>query len=137
MYGTYTNYLDSETSLNSYGLSVSIPLDISTFNDIETQRIIYLTSKLNLKNTELEEKNFYRTKISKLKTLDKKKEIAKSDYELYNSLLEVIVQERNAEIKTQADVDILKNSQRVKDLEIRVLELQRQIELLEIYSKII
>lgn len=129
--------MPTNENVNSYGLSVSLPLDVRTFNDIETQRINYLTSKLNLKNSELEEKNFYRTKISKLKTLDRKKEIAKSDYELYNSLLEVIVQEKNAEIKTQADVDILRNSQKVKNLEIKILELQRQIELLEIYSKII
>jgi len=129
------NGFPTNENVNSYGFSVSIPLDIRTFNDIETQRINYLSSKLNLKNQELEEKNFYRTKLSKIKMYDNKKEIAKSDYELYSSLLEVIIQERDAQLKTQSDVDILKNSQEIRSIELNILELQKQIELLELYAK--
>ncbi len=129
------NGLPTNENINSYGFSVSIPLDIRTFNDIETQRINYLSSKLNLKNQELEEKNFYRTKLSKIKMYDNKKEIAKSDYELYSSLLEVIIEERDAQLKTQSDVDILKNSQEIRLIELNILKLQKQIELLELYAK--
>jgi hypothetical protein len=66
---------------------------------------------------------------------DNKKEIAKSDYELYSSLLEVIIEEKNAELKTQSDVNILKNSQEIRSIELKILELQKQIELLELYAK--
>lgn len=135
-YHDIDNNLPTNENVNSYGVSVSMPLDVRTFNDIQTQRITYLTSKLNLKNSQLEEKNFYRTKVSKLKMLENKKEIAKKDYDLYNSLLEVIMQEKEAEIKTQNDVDILQNSQKIKSLEVKILELQKQIELLEIYAKL-
>jgi len=126
----------SNENIYSYGLSVSMPLDVRTFNDIETERINYLTSKLNLKNIELEERNFYKTKLSKLKMLESKKKIAQDDYKLYDSLLEVIIEEKNAELKTQSDVDTLQNSQKIKSIELKIYELEKQIELLNLYSKI-
>lgn len=126
----------SNKNSNSYGLSVSMPLDSRTFNEIETQKLTYLKSKLNLKTTQLEEQNFYRTVLSKIKTLNEKKDIAQDDFKLYDSLLEVIIQEKEAELKTQSDVDILLNSQKIKSIELKIYELEKQIELLEIYSKI-
>ena len=43
---------DSVTNknVNSYGISVSMPLNVRTFNDIENQKLSYLKSKLTLKN---------------------------------------------------------------------------------------
>lgn len=140
----YTKYHDTDnnpsitdTSTQNYGLSVSMPFDVRTFNDIQTQKIEYLKAKINLNNTLLEEENFYKTKISKLNMLDEKKKIANSDYDLYNSLLEVIIEEKNAELKTQSDVDILQNSQKIRSIDLKIYNLEEQIELLEIYSKII
>ena len=127
----------SNENTYSYGVSVSMPLDIRAFNDIEVEKINYLSSKLNLKNIELEEKNFYKTKLSKLKMLENKRKIALDDYKLYDSLLEVIIEEKNAELKTQSDVDILQNSQKIKSIELKIYELERQIELLDLYSKIV
>ncbi|WP_072680441.1 TolC family protein [Arcobacter sp. LA11] len=139
----YTKYHDTDnnpsitdTTVQNYGLSVTMPIDVRTFNDIETQKIEYLKAKLDLKNKILEEENFYKTKISKIKMLNQKKKIAKDDYELYNSLLEIIVEEKNAELKTQSDVDTLQNSQKIKSIELNIFKLEEQIELLEIYSKI-
>jgi len=126
----------SNKNSHNYGLSISMPLDTRTFNEIENQKLNYLKSKTNLKIVEVEEANFYRKKLSKIKNLNNKKEIAKSDFKLYDSLLEIIVQEKEAELKTQSDVDILLNSQKIKSIELKIYELQKQIELLEIYSKI-
>lgn len=139
----YTKYHDtdnnpslSDDSVKNYGLSLTMPLDIRTFNDIQTQKIEFLKSKLDLKNKVLEEQNFYKTKLSKIKMLNQKKKIAKDDYELYNSLLEIIIEEKNAELKTQSDVDTLLNSQKIKSLELKIYEFEKQIELLDLYSKI-
>jgi len=128
--------INDETTTN-YGVSVSMPLDVRALNDVEAQRIEYLKAKLNLNNIILEEQNFYKTKLSKIDMIERKKEIAKEDYKLYDSLLKIIVEEKNAQLKTQSDVDTLANSQKIKSLEVQILELQKQIELLEIYSKII
>lgn len=139
----YTKYHDTDdnpsltdSSVQNYGLSVTMPLDVRTFNDIQTQKINYLKAKLDLKNKILEEENFYKTKVSKIKMLNQKKKIAKDDYELYNSLLDIIIEEKNAELKTQTDVDTLQNSQKIKSIELKIYKLEEQIELLEIYSRI-
>ncbi|NVJ53891.1 MAG: TolC family protein [Campylobacteraceae bacterium] len=140
----YSHYHDTdenpsivdETTTN-YGVSVSMPIDVRALNDVQSQRIEYLKAKLNLNNIVLEEQNFYKTKLSKIDMIERKKEIAKEDYKLYDSLLKIIVEEKNAQLKTQSDVDTLANSQKIKSLEVQILELQKQIELLDIYSKII
>lgn len=139
----YTKYHDTDNnpsltnnSVQNYGLSVTMPLDIRTLNDIQTQKINYLKAKLNLKNKILEEENFYKTKVSKIKMLNQKKKIAKDDYELYNSLLDIIIEEKNAELKTKSDVDTLQNSQKIKSIELKIYKLEEQIEFLEIYSRI-
>ena len=128
--------ITDETKTN-YSVQVSMPIDFSALNDIESTRLEYLKAKLNLNNIVLEQQNFYKSKLSKIDMLDRKKQIAKEDYELYDSLLKIIVEEKNAQLKTQSDVDTLANSQKIKSLEVKIFELQKQIEILEIYSKII
>ncbi len=129
------NRITNKNSYN-YGLSISMPLDVRAFNEIENQKLNFLKSKINLRNIELEEKNFYRTTLSKIKTLNIKKKIAEDDYKLYDSLLEIILQEKEAELKTQSDVNILLNSQKIKSLELKIYEFEKQIQLLALYSKI-
>jgi len=140
----YNHYHDTDENLaitdetkTNYSVQVSMPIDFSALNDIESTRLEYLKTKLNLNNIILEEQNFYKTKLSKIDMLDRKKQIAKEDYELYDSLLKIIVEEKNAQLKTQSDVDTLANSQKIKSLEVEIFELQKQIEILEIYTKII
>lgn len=137
----YTKYHETnnptitDDTTENYGLSVSMPLDVRTFNDIQTQKIEYLKAKLSLKNTILEEQNYYKSKLAKIDMISQKKKIAKEDYELYDSLLKIIIEEKNAQLKTQSDVDTLFNSQKIKKLELKIYELQEQIELFDIYSK--
>ena len=63
--------------------------------------------------------------------LERKKKIAKEDFELYESLLKIIIEEKNAQLKTQSDVDTLANSQKIKSIEVKIYELEKQVELLE------
>lgn len=138
----YTAYHDTDNNdslqdeSKNYGISITMPLDVRTFNDIESEQINYLKAKLDFKNKVLEETNFFKTKLAKIKMINTKKKIASDDYELYNSLLEVIVEEKNAELKTQSDVDTLANSQKIKSVEKEIYLLEEQIELLDLYSRI-
>lgn len=139
----YTKYHSTNNSsityedAQNYGIKVSMPLDTRTFNDIESTRIDYLKAKLDLNNTITEQENFFKNKLSKIKMIDTKIAIAKEDYELYNSLLGVIIEEKEAEIKTQSDVEILLNSKKMKELDLKIYNYDKQIELLEIYSKVV
>jgi len=138
----YTNYHSTnnpsitDDTVQNYGIKVTMPLDTRTYNDIQSKRIDYLKAKLNFDNILIEQENYFKSKLSKIKMIDKKISIAKDDYTLYNSLLDVIIEEKNAELKTQSDVDTLLNSKKVKSLELEIYKLDKQIELLDIYSKI-
>ncbi len=129
-----TAIVDKE--IQNVGISISMPFDIRTFNDIESTQIDYLKSKLQLKNKTLEEENFYKSKLTKIKTIEEKIDITKEDYKLYTSLLDTIMEEKNAGLKTTSDVETLSNSSKVKELELKIFKLDKQIELLEIYSKL-
>ena len=139
----YFNYHDdggstSITDIDSttYGFNITIPLDSKVLNDIESSKLDYLRAKVELKNIIIEEQNFFKTKLTKLKMLDAKVDIAKDDFELYNSLLEDLSIAFEAGLSAQADVDIMKNSKRIKSLDIKIFDIEKQIELLELYSRV-
>lgn len=135
-YHTTSNPSITDDSVQNYGIKITMPLDTRTYNDIQSKRIDYLKAKLNFDNVISEQENFFKSKLSKIKMIESKMTIAKDDYNLYSSLLDVIIEEKEAEIKTQSDVDTLLNSKKIKALELEIYDLEKQIELLEIYSKI-
>lgn len=139
----YTKYHDIDSNLSlskdgtqNYGFDIQIPLDFRTYNDIQSSKISYLRAKVEKDNLILEQKNFFNSKKAKIDMLEEKTNIAKSDYKLYSSLLTIINEEQSAGLKTQSDVDTLKNSQKVKALEIKILNYEKQIELLDLYAHI-
>jgi hypothetical protein len=138
-YHDYDNDLDIKNKENRelMGLNLTVPIDFRTSNDIQSSRIDYLKSRISLSNMILEEENFYKTKLSKIEMIDSKKSIANEDYKLYNSLLEDITQAANAGLNSFADVETLANSKKIKSFDIQILELERQIELLELYAKVV
>ncbi len=138
----YTKYHDdydpriiTQTNEDVIGLNLTIPFDFSTFNDIQSSKIDYLKSKLSLNTTILEEENFYKTALSKIDMIDSKMNIARHDFELYDSLLNDIVQAANAGLSSYADVKTLENSKEIKSYDIKILRLEKQLELLELYAK--
>jgi len=135
-YHTTSNPSITDDSVQNYGIKISMPLDTRTFNDIQSARIDYLKAKLDFDNVIVEQENYFKSKLSKIKMINSKITIAKNDYELYNSLLDIIMEEKEAELKTQSDVDTLLNSKKIKALELKILNIEKQIELLDIYSKV-
>ncbi|AXX93376.1 hypothetical protein CPU12_08455 [Malaciobacter molluscorum LMG 25693] len=125
-----------EKEVQNVGISISMPIDVRTFNDIESSQINYLKSKLSLKTQKLEEENFFRTQMQKIETIEEKIKITKDDYKLYSSLLNTIVEEKNAGLKTKSDVDTLLNSSKVKEVELKIFKIDKQLELLELYAKL-
>ncbi|UTJ06172.1 TolC family protein [Arcobacter roscoffensis] len=136
-----THYSDGkpnaeQTNDQTYGLYITMPLDSRALNDIESKRIEYLKSKLNLKNKIDDEKSFFKTKLDKLSMLEDRLKITSEDLSLYDSILEIIKEEKEAQIKTQSDYDTLKNSRDIKLLDAQVYKIDKQIILLELYSKV-
>ncbi|MDY3199362.1 MAG: TolC family protein [Arcobacter sp.] len=142
-YYTYSKYHDTDNSIKyskendqTFGLTLNIPFDSRTFNDIQSTKIDYLKSKLNLENSEDDEKTFFKTKLEKISMLDERLQITREDLEVYDSILKIINEEKQAQIKTQSDVDTLQNSQKIKSLDLKIFEVEKQLELLELYAKL-
>jgi len=119
-----------------FGLTVTLPLDSRTFNDIESKKLEALKSKLAYKNKIDDEKTFYRNQVQKVNMLEERIAITKEDLGLYNSILTIIKEEKEAQLKTQSDLDTLQNSQKIKSLDLKIFEIDKQMELLELYVKL-
>ncbi len=127
--------LDKENTEN-YGVTVNVPFDTRTFNDIESKKLDYLKSKLDLKNKITDEKTFFKSKLEKINMIEDRINITKEDLAVYDSILSIIYEEKEAQLKTQSDLDTLQNSQKIKVLDLKVFEIDKQIELLSVYAKL-
>lgn len=140
----YTKYhdTDNKTGLalddtpSSLGINITIPLDISFNNDIQSNKIDYLQKKLSLDDKIKEEMSLYKTSIANIESIDEKINITKDDIKLYDSLLVQLQEQYQVGMKTLSDVQTMENSKKIKSLDIKTLELQKQIKLLDIYSRL-
>ncbi len=135
------HYTDGHPALQkgsdtNFGIAISVPLDSRSLNDIQSKKIDYLKAKLSLKNKIKDEESFFKNKMYKISILDEKIAITNEDLATYKSILNIIEEEKEAQLKTQSDVDTLKNSQKIKYLDLKLIEIEKQIELLELYSKL-
>lgn len=126
----------TKESTTNFGLTINVPLDSRTFNDIESKKIDYLKSKLSLKNKIKDQETFFKTKMDKISIIDERITITNQDLATYKSILNIIEEEKEAQLKTQSDVDTLQNSQKIKYLDLKIYEVDKQIELLDLYSKL-
>ena len=141
--GDYTKYHDTDnnpalrtTGTTNAGFNITIPLDIRFSNSIESSKIEYLQKKVALADKKREELSKYNNAIEKIESIKKKILIANDDIKLYDSLLTQIQEQLNVGMKTKLDVETMENSKRIKELDIKNLQIEKQIELLEIYSRI-
>jgi len=139
----YTKYHDTDGNpvltkegTQNVGFNITIPFDTRFLNSIESNKIEYLKKKATLEDKKKEEEALFNNTMAKVKSLDKKIEITKEDVELYDSLLTQLQEQLDVGMKTISDVQTMQNSKEIKRLELKSLEIDKQIELLEIYSRI-
>ncbi len=143
--GSYSKYhktdnkpsLIADDSSSNIGVNITIPLDIRFSNDIQSSKIEYLQKKLDLDEKIKEENNIYKNSVAKIESLDKKIEIAKKDVELYDSLLIQLQEQLSVGMTTPTDVQTMENSKKIKALDVKSLNVEKQMELLNIYSRVI
>ena len=138
----YTKYHDTDgnpsistSGSKNLGFNITIPFDIKSSYTKESSKIEYLQKKAALKDKKQEELTIFKNAIAKIASLDKKIQIAISDVKLYNSLLTQMREQLEVGMKTITDVETLVNSKDIKALDIKSLDIEKQIELLEIYSR--
>jgi len=123
-----------ERDYYDYGLRATMPLSLNTFRDIESSRLDYLKSKVMSKDRERELTALFSQVMQSLKNLDKKKLLSIENIKIYTKLLDDTNKLFDAGYKTQYDVDILKNSLQISELDSKIYEIDKQLELLALYE---
>jgi len=120
----------------NYGFSVSMPLDINAFSDIEAAKVDKLraaTQVLDKKDTVREEYNWI---DNSLNILDRKISLAYKDEKVYKSLLRLTKDLVRAGEKTSLDADIMSNSLQIRKLDQQIYKIDKQLKLLQLYIRV-
>jgi len=120
----------------NYGFSISMPLDINTFTDIEASKVERLkaaTQVLDRKETVKEE---YQWIYNSLRILDKKIILAQKDEKVYKNLFRLTKNLVKAGEKTSLDTQTMQNSLYIRRLDQQIYKIDKQIQLLKLYIRV-
>jgi outer membrane protein TolC len=131
-----TTITSPDTTYYRYGLSASMPLDINSYNDYEAAKVEYLRSRVVIDDKKRELKLLYDQVMQNLIKFDKKIALAQENGILYGTLLDETKGLFKAGYKTQYDVDLLSNSVKIEEINKKIYEIDKQLELLTLYEKL-
>jgi len=120
----------------NYGFSVSMPLDINTFTDIEASKVEKLRAAVQVLDRKDQVKEEYDWVHNSLKILDKKIVLAQKDEKVYKSLYRVTKNLVHAGEKTSLDADIMQNSLQIRKLDQKIYKIDKQVQLLKLYIRV-
>jgi outer membrane protein TolC len=123
-----------ERDYYDYGFKVNIPLDINTFRDIESVRVDYLKSQVVKKDKQRELDALFKQVMHNIENFDKKIALSGENIELYDELLKETQELYKAGYKTEYDVTTLKNSLEIQKIDMKIYEIDKQLELLTLYE---
>jgi hypothetical protein len=115
---------------------VTIPFSINTFDDISSSKLDYLKTKEQELIVKRDEQNFLQTKMDKIDTIKNKKILTKQNIEAYKSLLVQIKELASIGEKTIDDVKMIENSKKAEELNLKILDYDKQLELIELYARV-
>jgi len=122
------------TDYYNYGLRASIPLDINTFRDIEVSKLEYLKSKAVIEDKKRQLLAIYEQVMQNIANFDKKKALSIENRDIYEKLLSDTKNLFAAGYKTEYDVSLLENSVEIQKIDMKIFEIDKQLELLTLYE---
>ncbi|MBT8348797.1 MAG: TolC family protein [Sulfurovum sp.] len=127
---------DIKEKYYTYGFTISMPLDINSFSDIESSKVEKLRAAvevLDRKDTVDEEYNWI---YNSLGILDKKIVLAQKDEKVYKNLFRLTKNLADAGEKTSFDADIMHNSLQIRKIDQKIYKIDKQIQLLKLYVRV-
>ncbi len=135
-FGNGGGAFDTSSDYYNYGVTAQMPLDINTFRDIESSRVEYLKSQVLIDDKKRELKALFEYVMQNIGNFEKKILLAKENQTLYEKLLAETTDLFTAGYKTHYDVDILKNSVSIQEVDQKIFAIDKQLELLNLYEKL-
>lgn len=140
--GNYA-YQKNETPLGytnqhtySFGFSVTLPLSVNAKPQIEQAKIAYLKSKISLMDKKRELINNFDFIVYQIKTLKRKLKIYDQNIKIYDNLIKNIKDSIKAGNATEDDLTVMENSRKVAVLNKKIIKLQIQQLLLDLYYQL-
>jgi outer membrane protein TolC len=124
----------NELNYYDYGIFASIPLDINTFRDIESAKVDFLKAQVVQKDKQRELNSLYEQVMHNIKNFDKKIALSNENITLYTKLLDDTKELYDAGYKTEYDVKTLENSLKIQNIDTKIYEIDKQLELLTLYE---
>jgi len=120
----------------NYGFSVSMPIDINAFTDIEASKVEKLSAAVEVMDREETVQEEYNWIHNSLGILDKKIALARKDEKVYKNLFKLTKNLAVAGEKTSLDADIMNNSLQIRRLDQRIYKIDKQVQLLKLYVRV-
>ncbi|WP_310439887.1 TolC family protein [Sulfuricurvum sp.] len=128
--------IHAQSRYTTYGVSASMPLDFNEFREMEISRIDVLKSGVMMADKKRELRSLYQQVRHNLANSDKKMALARENQKLYEKLLGDTRELFRAGYKTEYDVNMLANSAKIQEIETQIIDVDRQLELLNLYEKV-
>lgn len=129
-------FFDASSSLDyyDYGIKISMPLDINSLKDIESARVDYLKSKIVEEDKKRELKSLFEQVFHNIENFDKKIALSRENIKIYAKLSSDTKDLYKAGYKTKYDVETLENSLAIQNIDTKIYEIDKQLELLALYE---
>jgi outer membrane protein TolC len=128
--GDFQSYSGDEYG---YGVQLSIPIDFNTKQDIEANKLAYLSSKVAGEDRKKELSSEYDKHIAAIEAAKKKITVAARMYDRYDALYRFTKREYRAGSKTEYDVASLKNALKIQELEKQIQRYNIELEKIAIF----
>ncbi len=125
-----------EEKYYTYGFTVSMPLDINTFSDVEASKVEKLKAAVEVLDRENTVDEEYDWIDNSLSILDKKILLAQKDEKVYNSLYRLTKNLADAGEKTSLDADVMHNSLQIRKIDQKIYHIDKQLQLLKLYVRV-
>ena len=119
----------------TYGFSVSMPLDINTFSDIEESKVEKLKAAVQVLDSEESVDKEYEWIEKSLQFIEQKINLAKKEEKVYQNLYHVTQNLQKIGEKTSLDSATMHNSLQIKKIDKKIYEIDKQLYLLKLYIR--
>ncbi|MBL0707869.1 MAG: TolC family protein [Sulfurimonas sp.] len=123
-----------DTDYYNYGLRATMPIDLNTFRDIEISQVSYLKSKVMIEDKKRELIAIFEQVAQNIQNFQKKKTLSRENSDIYKKLLSQTKDMYSAGYKTHYDVSLLENSVNIQGIDVKIFEIDKQLELLTLYE---
>ena len=120
----------------NYGFTVSMPIDVNSFADIEASKVDKLRAAIQVLDRKETVKEEYQWIYNSLGILDKKIALAKKDEKIYKNLFNVTKNLAQAGEKTSLDTAIMHNSLKIRKIDQKIYKIDKQVQLLKLYVRV-